>query len=245
MSRQRPPPDGKHEVEEGEWVGSISAAYGYFDWEHDVWMRSENKDLRELRKDPHVLAAGDILFIPPWEEKNESCATEQNHKFRLKTPTELLRIRVLGLDGKPLKNEGYVLEIDYAPGGGKYKQKNKQTDGDGILEEQIPSTSMKGLLRFPKLEQRITLRLGYLAPMDLNDKEKLIKGAQQRLLAVGFDPGTIDGKDGPRTKTAVMGFQQFCADNKDKGDSRIIDSGPVDGVFGKKTRDALLKYYGC
>ncbi len=245
MSRSKPPEDGKHQVEDGEWAGSIAAAYGYLDWEHDVWKRGENAALRERRPNPRVLGEGDVLFIPPWEEKKESCATELKHRFKLKAPTELLRIRLLDLEGKPLKNEDYALQIDYAPGGGKYEQKNKQTDGDGFLQECIPSTAMKGLLSFAKAPQKILLRLGYLTPMDLNDNPKLIRGAQQRLLAIGFDPGSIDGLDGPRTQSAVTAFQQFCADNKNQGNARIIDAGPVNGTIGKMTRDALLKYYGC
>lgn len=245
MSRQKPPADGKHVVQDGEWVGGIAASYGYFDWEHDVWQRPENAALRDLRKDPHVLAEADVLFIPPWEEEKKSCATEKKHKFKLKTPTEVLRLRLLGLDGKPMANEAYVLEMDYAPGGGKFEQKKKKTDGQGVLEEQIPCTSTKGVLRFPQLNQTITLRLGYLTPMDLNDKSRLIRGAQQRLLAIGISPGSIDGVDGGKTRAAVSAFQQFCADNKDKGDARIIDAGPVNGVVGEKTRDALRRYYGC
>jgi hypothetical protein len=245
MSRSKPPEDGKHLVEDGEWVGSIAAAYGYFDWDKDVWQHSQNAKLRDLRPDPRVLAVGDELFIPPWEEKKESCATQKKHKFKVKTPTEFLRIRVLGLDGKPLGNLDYVLALDCAPGGGSYQQKNKKTNGDGILEESIPSTAMRGLILFPKLQHTMELRLGYLTPMDFNDKPKLIRGVQQRLLAIGFHPGEIDGLDGPATRSAVMGFQQFCAENKDKGNPRITDAGPVDGVVGAKTRAALLKYYGC
>jgi len=245
MSRSKPPKNGIHLVDDGEWVGSIAAAYGYFDWDHDVWQHPRNAKLKDLRQDPHVLGEGDELFIPPWEEKEESCATEKRHRFKLKSPTELLRIRALGLDGEPIRDQEYILEIDYAPGAGRYEQKGKKTTGEGILEESIPSTSLKGLLSFPKLHHKVQLRLGYLAPMELNDKPKLIRGAQQRLLAIGFHPGPINGIDGPATRAAVMGFQRFCFENKDKGNPRIIDSGPVDGIVGSRTRAALVKYFGC
>jgi len=245
MSRSRPPDDGKHLVEDGEWVGSIAAAYGFFDWDHDVWQHPQNAKLKALRQDPRVLAAGDELFIPPWEEKKVSCATDKKHKFKVKTPKEFLRIQVLGVDGKPLSSLDYVLEIHCAPGGGKYEQKNKKTNGDGILEELLPSTATEGVLIFPKLQHKMALRLGFLAPMDLEDKPNLIRGAQQRLLAIGFHPGEIDGLEGPATKSAVTAFQQFCVDNKDKSNPRILDCGAVDGIIGPQTRAALLKYYGC
>lgn len=245
MSRSKPPEDGKHFVEDGEWVGSIAAAYGYFDWDKDVWQHAQNAKLKELRQDPRVLAPGDELFIPPWEEKKESCATEKKHKFKVKTPSEVLRIRLLDEEGKPLKDEDYQLDLDYDPGGGVFKQANPKTDNDGVVTESIPSTAISGRLRLPRLKQEIALRLGYLTPMDLNDEQKLIRGVQERLSALGFAPGPVDGINGPQTRAAVMSFQQFCQDNKDKNDSSIIDSGPVDGIVGKTTKAALLSYYGC
>ncbi len=241
----KPPLDGKHIVTDGEWVGSVGIFYGYADWEQDVWRDPKNEDLRNLRKDPHVLAEGDVLFIPAWEEKKESCATEKKHRFQLKVPSEVLRIRLLDEEGEPLKDEDYKLEIDFRPGGGIFKQKNPKTDGDGVATESIPSTATSGRLRLPRLNQEIVLQLGYLTPMDLNDEGKLIRGVQERLSALGFAPGPIDGINGPQTRGAVMSFQQFCQDNKDKSDPSIIDSGPVDGVVGKQTRAALLSYYGC
>src|SRR5438552_12728166 len=149
----RPPPDGKYPIKDGEWVGSVAMHYGFADWEKDVWKHPQNSKLKDLRQDPHVLAEGDELFIPPWEEKNEDCPTEKKHRFQLKVPSEVVRIRLLDDEGKPLKNEEYVLELEYSPGGGTFKQENTKTDGGGLLTEPIPSTTTIGRLRFPRLKQ--------------------------------------------------------------------------------------------
>lgn len=55
---------------------------------------------------------------------------------------------------------------------------------------------------------------------------KAVKALQLKLKKAGFDPGSIDGKFGPRTKKAVLAFQ------KSRGLS-------IDGVVGVKTMKAL------
>lgn len=50
---------------------------------------------------------------------------------------------------------------------------------------------------------------------------------QRALKAAGFDPGAIDGKDGPMTRAAVKQFQSQ-------------NGLAVDGVAGPKTQDALM-----
>src|SRR5256885_1824807 len=147
----KPPADGlNHVLQEGQWVGSIAITYGFADWEKDVWKHPKNKALSEKRKDPHVPAPGDVLFIPPWEEKRADAATEQHHKFKLKTPTEQFRMRVLDQYGDPIKNVEYTLELEYDPSGGLFKQKNKKTSSEGVVEETIPSTTSRGRLLIPQ-----------------------------------------------------------------------------------------------
>lgn len=51
-------------------------------------------------------------------------------------------------------------------------------------------------------------------------------GVQQALRRLGFDPGTLDGKEGPRTEAAVAAFQRARA---------LV----ADGVVGSATRAAL------
>ncbi|HEU4406492.1 MAG TPA: peptidoglycan-binding domain-containing protein [Polyangiaceae bacterium] len=50
---------------------------------------------------------------------------------------------------------------------------------------------------------------------------------QRALSHLGFDPGTIDGKDGPNTQKAVREFQAQATIK-------------IDGIVGPQTRQALV-----
>jgi peptidoglycan hydrolase-like protein with peptidoglycan-binding domain len=60
-------------------------------------------------------------------------------------------------------------------------------------------------------------------PIDLAS----IAGVQAALVNLGYDPGEIDGKDGPKTRAAVRAFQQATGIG-------------VDGIAGPVTKRALL-----
>ncbi|HEU0030650.1 MAG TPA: peptidoglycan-binding domain-containing protein [Kofleriaceae bacterium] len=54
-----------------------------------------------------------------------------------------------------------------------------------------------------------------------------LEGVQKALSKLGFDPGKIDGKDGPNTQKAVREFQAHATIQ-------------IDGIVGKQTRQALV-----
>ncbi len=54
-----------------------------------------------------------------------------------------------------------------------------------------------------------------------------LEGVQRALSKLGFDPGTIDGKNGPNTQKAVRGFQAH----------KTIK---IDGIVGPETRRSLM-----
>lgn len=62
-------------------------------------------------------------------------------------------------------------------------------------------------------------KFGYL---NLDDFD----GVQKALSKLGFDPGAIDGVDGPNTQKAVRAFQAHASIG-------------IDGTIGKQTRKAL------
>lgn len=54
-----------------------------------------------------------------------------------------------------------------------------------------------------------------------------LDGVQSGLKALGYDPGKVDGKDGPNTQKAVRAFQAHV-------------SIKIDGIVGEQTRSALM-----
>jgi peptidoglycan hydrolase-like protein with peptidoglycan-binding domain len=54
-----------------------------------------------------------------------------------------------------------------------------------------------------------------------------LDGVQRALAKLGFDPGDIDGKNGPNTQKAVRAFQAHASIG-------------IDGIVGPDTRQALV-----
>src|SRR6185295_6654336 len=94
-----------HTVTQGESVESIAYAAGHL-WS-TVWEHAENAKLRELRKSPHVLHPGDVVFIPPLEEREEKAPAGQSTKFQRKGVPSKVEVRFL-LDGQPRANAAYT-----------------------------------------------------------------------------------------------------------------------------------------
>ena len=63
-------------------------------------------------------------------------------------------------------------------------------------------------------------KFGYINLEDL-------EGVQDALTKLGYDPGKVDGKDGPNTQKAVREFQAHATIK-------------IDGIVGPETRQALV-----
>jgi len=71
-----------HSVSSGECISSIAYQYGFF-WE-TLWNHADNAALKDKRSDPNVLMVGDVVHVPDLTQGDESCASDQEHKFELK-----------------------------------------------------------------------------------------------------------------------------------------------------------------
>ena len=163
----------EHVVRQGDCISSIADRYGLF-WQ-TIWNHGQNSQLRQERRNPNVLYPGDVVFVPDRQEKRESGATDQRHRFRKRGVPAKVRIRLL-LDDEPRANEPYRFCID-----GEWREGT--TDGDGYIEESIPPNAQQGeiLLGEGESQDVYEFAFGTVDPVDTDE------GVQHRLSDLGFD----------------------------------------------------------
>ena len=184
-----------YEVEPGDSMPSIAKETGFF-WE-TLWNHAKNADLKEKRKNPNVLLAGDQVFIPELEAKAFSKPADAQHKFRRKGVPVKLVLKLLKSDGSARANEAYVLSVNN-------KDLKGNTDGDGVLKQYIPNDAKEGILKLDDGKECFPVRIGALDPVDT------ISGLQQRLANLGFDCLETGQLDDPTVRALTL----FQAANK-------------------------------
>lgn len=90
-----------YQAKSGDCVSSVAFNHGFF-WE-TLWNHGSNSELKTKRKDPNILKEGDVVHIPDLTLKQESGATEQRHRFKLKGVPAKLKLKLTR--PKPPKDE--------------------------------------------------------------------------------------------------------------------------------------------
>jgi Putative peptidoglycan binding domain len=168
-----------HIVEQGECLESIALDYGFF-WD-TLWNLPENRALKDARKDPNALYAGDVVHIPERREKPVRIRAGATHTFKRKGVPAQLDV-VLQWAEQPRANEPYELIVD-----GKPTVKGN-SDGDGRVKCWIAPDASRARLIIGAGQRRTEydLELGGLDPFDE------ITGIKQRLKHLGLFAGDID-----------------------------------------------------
>jgi len=206
-----------HVVGQGESIDSIAAQVGHRP--ETVWDAQENRELKEKRKDPHVLHPGDRLFVPPVKPKTASVQTGKASRVTFARPAARLKLQLV-VHGKPRAGEPFRLLIDGVETTGK-------TDGHGFIDQPIPVLARKAVLTVGEGEQATThdLLLRTLDPVAEPS------GAQARLRNLGYGEVPLDGALGPPTVAALCAFQ------RDQGLE-------VTGKLDRATQDKLVEAHG-
>jgi len=252
-----------HPVAGGEWVSRIADVYGITDWKNEIWRLPDNDDLR-ARRDPYVLGPGDQLALPVAECRQDPSGTAAQHPFEIKLLNDVLRFRILMLkpakDGKPdeyVATNATKIEYRMHREGTHPVGTGSVPISGGMAEIVLVRDATKVEIRYDEtsddahvLKRRVMCRLGCLRPLSMKDEgaegvELRARGTQQRLLALGFAPGPLNGTVGPRTRGAVRSFQQIASQEPLKGQLGIKATLPISGRIDEPTITALREAYGA
>lgn len=187
-----------HTVEPGDCLASLAARYG-LPSDQALLDHADNQHLKQLKRHPNILAAGDTVAIPDPEPHSERCATDQRHRFVVTLPRVKLRILVTDAKGKGWSGKRWVVTVDG-------KRSEGKTGSDGLVECDIPAQATRGRLQVffsddgdePELER--DLDIGYLQPVDT------VAGVQARLHNLGLG-GEPTGELDDATRAALRSFR--------------------------------------
>ena len=168
-------------VKPGDYLVKIARDHGIANW-RTIWDHPNNAELRQQRKSPDILLAGDAVYAPLVAVKQVGLATGQQHNLKVTAPRPRLRVRVLDVDGKPVAEQACFLLVD--------TPLPMKTDADGRIDAPLaPDHPVEGELVFPDLELRYHLMIGGLDPEDTPSGEK------HRLNNLGYYAGVHDGDE--------------------------------------------------
>jgi hypothetical protein len=103
-------------VRQGDYLAKIADSLG-FDPD-EAWNHPRNSELKELRKDPHVLLPGDILWFNKITRPSSRLAGGTENAYVAEVPRVPLHIQIRNHVGEPFAGEAYEAEAgaDVAPG---------------------------------------------------------------------------------------------------------------------------------
>jgi len=188
----------RHRVSQGETLDRIAAKQGLATADA---LSSGNQDLLTQRKDPNVLHPGDEVSVPEVRPKWARGTTEKTHRFRRRTATGRLRLKIVDDEGQPAANRQYELRFD------DQVVREKTSDG-GFIEAEIPMDCERATLRLwirgepngPGVVHE--LRIGHLDPTEE------LTGLQARLANMKLYRGEIDGVSSAELESAIRAFRK-------------------------------------
>ncbi len=207
-----------HVVQPGEWLGSIARNYGLAGAQ-DLYDFEANSHLRETRDDPNLVHPGDEVWVPATANAvalhlNGDGVSRLSVTARA-AAAETIEVVLRDDDGDPVAATPYEFQI------GGYHARGTTDDQGRVIQEFDARYLSYGRYTLVVDGQSIDLAVGHLDPINT------VRGVQGRLANLGFDPGAIDGRLGPRTRSAVCRFQS-------------AHDLTVDGSLSNTLRDRLL-----
>jgi hypothetical protein len=235
----------RHTVKQGEHLSHIAALYGFSDYKA-IWDFGENAELRKKRKDPHVLAPGDVVSVPAPRQKTVAKSAGALHRFRLVPTIMQLRLRLLDPFMRPIKDAPCWVRIDDTDDAGNPKPPVKVlivSKSDGLIEHPITRTTMEAEVEVQpsadtepvkRKREMFDLFIGGLDPVTTNN------GLRARLNNLGYFAGLTEGiEDKEQLRWAIEEFQFDHGIKPQNGD---FDDGNNKTII--PTRKKLVEAHG-
>jgi hypothetical protein len=165
--------------QEQDCIASIAAVHG-FPTSESIWEASDNSELRNIRKNPAVLMAGDIVRLPDVTPGSFTVHRGKVLRVVAKGPAVRLRVKLSEAWVDPKKTVDAKIRFDE----GEYEPCKIES---GLLDLKIPAATMAADLQLaiPGRGGRTLLhfRLGGLPPIGTDE------GMRVRLLSLGYPCG--------------------------------------------------------
>jgi hypothetical protein len=205
----------QHTARFGDHVSRIAVTYGFRSYD-PVWMHPNNASLRQKRETPHIIAVGDVVYVPAMQSQEIQRGTEQRHRFTIRFRPLVARFTFQGWGGKPFDKAATEVLLD-----------GKATAFTGTSSTvEVPDTAITDSCVVKWSDREVSTRLGFLQPKDV------VAGYRERLNNLGYSAGDSDDAADFRLRSAVEEFQ--------------CDEGlAVDGKCGAATQARLVKVHGC
>lgn len=206
-------------VRQGDYLTKLAFVHG-FDVD-EVWGHEKNKALAELRKDPNVLAPGDVIYLPVKPKEGLPIQKGATNKYVAKVPKVPVNLRFQDASG-PMGNVKFVVE------GGLATPAEGTTDGEGKIKLRVPAYVRELRVRFPEEDRTSVVRIGDLDPLEERS------GIAARLAQLGYLSAPRPGREltDARLSAALHAFQEAQG---------IEPTGEADDA----TRAAVKKAYGA
>lgn len=184
-----------HVVAPGEHLSQIAESHGFASF-NPIWRFTANAELRERRKNPLQLVAGDELQIPDLEIASFPVTVSGGpHRFVLKREQLSLRLQVSDIFGDPIAETDGVLSVDST-------NILVHTDNGGKFSVQIPRSTRAGTLKIA----------GYILELEIGslDPPEEPSGKWGRFVNLGDWLGVADDsrEDPEIVQVATELFQQ-------------------------------------
>ncbi len=208
-------------IKQGDYLLKLAHHLG-FDADA-VWNDGANGELKEVRKDPDMLQAGDILMVPDEPKKQLDLKAEQENNFVATVPKIAVSLAVTD-DEEPLADEAYVVE-------GLGDDEGRTTDADGFVSFEAPVHVREVTVKFVNVDLAFRIGIGELDPIDTD------AGIRMRLTQLGYYGPQLAGadqyveKNDAQLAAAIAAFQ---------GAQGLEVTGDMDDA----TSDKLLEVHG-